>query len=65
MQWRKSFDPSLASTAEGRVLEFLATNLGLPRVIAALRLNPVGGLTRSPGRLDDCHEPVVVRASGS
>ena len=36
MQWRKSFDTSLATTAEGHVLGFLATNLGLPRVIAAL-----------------------------
>jgi hypothetical protein len=36
MQWRKSFDPSLTTTPEGRVLSFLATNLGLPRVIAAL-----------------------------
>jgi hypothetical protein len=94
MQWRKSFDPSLTSTPEGRVLEFVATNLGLPKVIAALnsgfvhswgqggylapassafpspkppvtaetlRLNPVGSLSMSIGRLDDCHEPVVVR----
>jgi hypothetical protein len=97
MQWRKSFDPSLTTTTEGRVLAFLATNLGLPRVIAALnsgfvhswgqggylapatsgfpspkppvtaealRLNPVGSLTRSLGRLDDCHAPVVIRPSG-
>jgi hypothetical protein len=96
MQWRKSFDQSLTTTTEGRVLAFLATNLGLPRVIAALnsgfvhswgqggylapatsgfpspkppvtaealRLNPVGGLTRSLGRLDDCHAPVVIRPS--
>jgi hypothetical protein len=97
MQWRKSFDPSLTTTAEGRVVEFIATNLGLPRVIAALnsgfvhswgqggylapatsnfpapkppvtaealRLNPVGSLSLSLGRLDDCHEPVVTRAAG-
>jgi hypothetical protein len=97
MQWRKSFDPSLTTTPEGRVLEFVAINLGLPKVIAALnsgfvhswgqggylapatssfsppkppvtaealRLNPVAGLTMSLGRLDDCHEPVVVRAAG-
>ncbi|HVN44294.1 MAG TPA: hypothetical protein VMT66_03505 [Steroidobacteraceae bacterium] len=36
MQWRKSFEPSLATTPEGRVLEFVAINLGLPKVIAAL-----------------------------
>jgi hypothetical protein len=93
MQWRKSFDASMTSTPEGRLLGFLATNLGLPRVIAALnsgfvhswgqggylapatsgfvapkppvtaealRLNPVSSLTRSLGRLDDCHEPVVI-----
>jgi hypothetical protein len=97
MQWRKSFDASLTTTTEGRVLEFLAVNLGQPRVIAALnsgfvqpwgqggylapatsafpapkppvtaealRLNPVGGLTLSLGRLDDCRAPVVFRPSG-
>jgi hypothetical protein len=97
MQWRKSFDASLTTTPEGRVLGFVATNLGLPQVIAALnsgfmhpwgqggylapptggfaepkapvtaeelRLNPVGNLTRSLGRLDDCNEPVVLHASG-
>ena len=36
MQWRSSFDASLDATNEGRVLKFLATNLGLPRVLAAL-----------------------------
>ncbi len=36
MQWRKSFDPELTTTPEGRVLNFVATNLGLPRVLAAL-----------------------------
>ena len=36
MQWRKSFDAELATTPEGRVLGFLADNLGLPRVISAL-----------------------------
>jgi hypothetical protein len=94
MQWRKSFDPSLTTTPEGRVLAFLSTNLGLPPVLSALnsafvhswgqggylasassgfaaprppvtadalRLNPVGGLSLSLGRLDDCHEPVAVR----
>lgn len=97
MQWRRSFDPELRTTAEGRVLGFIATNLGQPRVIAALnsgfvhswgqggylapatsafpppkppvtaeslRLNPVGGITLSLGRLDDCREPVVLRPSG-
>jgi len=97
MQWRKSFDASLTTTPEGRIVEFLATNLGLPKVISALnssfvhswgqggylapassgfaapkppvtaeslRLNPVGGVTLSLRRLDDCHEPVVFRASG-
>jgi hypothetical protein len=97
MQWRKSFDASVTSTPEGRIVEFLATNLGLPKVISALnsgfihswgqggylapassgfaapkppvtaeslRLNPVGGVTFSLGRLDDCREPVVFRASG-
>jgi len=97
MQWRKSFDPSLTNTPEGRIVEFLATNLGLPKVIAALnsgfvhswgqggylapatsafsppkppvtaealRLNPVGSLTMSLGRLDACHEPVVIRPTG-
>jgi hypothetical protein len=94
MQWRRSFDASLTTTPEGKVLAFVATNLGLPRVIAALdtgfvhpwgqggylapatsgfpsasppitaeslRLNPVGGLTRSLGRLNDCGEPLVIR----
>jgi hypothetical protein len=98
MQWRKSFDASLTSTTEGRVLGFVATNLGLPRVISALnsgfvhswgqggylapatsgfaspkppvsaedlRVNPVASLTHSSfGKLDDCHEPVLVRPSG-
>jgi hypothetical protein len=97
MQWRATFDRSLTSTKEGRVLRFLATNLGLPRVIAALnsgfvhpwgqggylaparsgfppppppvtaeslRLNPVGSLTRSLGRINNCGEPLVVRPSG-
>lgn len=97
MQWRRSFDASLDKTDEGRVLRFLATNLGAPRVLAALnsgfvhpwgqggylapatsgfpppptpvtadglRVNPVGALTRSLGRLNDCGEPLVVRPSG-
>ncbi|HTV52923.1 MAG TPA: hypothetical protein VME21_17150 [Steroidobacteraceae bacterium] len=97
MQWRRSFDASLDSTNEGRVLRFISTNLGLPRVIAALnsgfvhswgqggylaparsgfpppsppvtadalRTNPVGSLTRSLGRLDNCGEPLTVRPSG-
>jgi len=97
MQWRRSFDTSLGTTNEGRVLRFVAINLGLPRVIAALnsgfvhswgqggylapatsgfppppppvtadalRLNPVGSLTRSLGRLNDCGEPIIVRPSG-
>ncbi len=96
MQWRRSFDPSLTTTPEGRILGFIATNLGLPRVIAALdtgfvhpwgqggylapatsafpspsppitadslRANPVGGLTRSLGRLNNCGEPLVIRRS--
>ncbi len=97
IQWRRSFDASLSATHEGRVLRFVATNLGLPRVIAALnsgfvhawgqggylapatsgfppppppvtadslRQNPVGSLTRSLGRLNDCGEPLVVRPTG-
>jgi hypothetical protein len=97
MQWRRSLDSSLSTTSEGRVLRFVAVNLGLPRVIAALnsgfihpwgqggylapatsgfpappppvtadalRLNPVAGLTRALGRLNDCGEPLVVRATG-
>lgn len=36
MQWLKSFNPSLAATNEGRVLSFVASNMGLPRVIEAL-----------------------------
>jgi hypothetical protein len=97
MQWRHSFDSSLSTTDEGRILGFVATNLGQPRVIAALnsgfvhpwgqggylapatsvfpapkppvtaevlQLNPVGSLTRSLGRLNDCGEPVLVRPSG-
>jgi hypothetical protein len=96
MQWRRSFDASLATTPEGKVLEFIATNMGLPRVIAALdsgfvhpwgqggylapatsgfaspappvtadslRLNPVGAVTHSLGRLNDCGEPLVIRHS--
>jgi hypothetical protein len=97
MQWRRSFDVSLKTTDEGRILSFVALNLGQPRVIAALnsgfihpwgqggylapamsgfpaptppvtaeslRLNPVGSVTRSLGRLNDCGEPLVVRPSG-
>lgn len=97
MQWRRSFDPALKTSDEGRVLGFVAQNLGLPRVIAALnsgfvhpwgqggylapatsafpgprppvtaeslRLDPVGTLTRSLGRLNNCGEPLVVRTSG-
>lgn len=97
MQWRRSFDPALKTSDEGRVLSFVAQNLGLPRVIAALnsgfvhpwgqggylapatsafpaprppvtaeslRLDPVGTLTRSLGRLNNCGEPLVVRTSG-
>jgi hypothetical protein len=77
-------------------LKFVATNLGLPRVIAALntgfvhpwgqggylapangafdpppppvaadtlRTDPVGGLTRSLGALNDCGEPLEIRHS--
>jgi len=36
MQWRRTFDPSLKTTNEGRVLGFVADHMGLPRVIAAL-----------------------------
>ena len=36
MQWRQSYDASVGSTNEGRVLGFVATNLGVPHVIAAL-----------------------------
>jgi hypothetical protein len=97
MQWRRSFDTSLGTTNEGRVLRFVATNLGLPRVIAALnsgfvhpwgqggylaaatggfppppppvtadalRQNPVGSLTRSLGRLNNCGEPLALRPTG-
>jgi hypothetical protein len=97
MQWRRSFDADLDRTNEGRVLHFLASNLGAPRVLAALnsgfvhswgqggylapaasgfpppappvtaealRLNPVGSLTRSLQRLNDCGEPLVIRPSG-
>jgi hypothetical protein len=97
MQWRRSFDAELEKTNEGRVLRFLATNLGAPHVLTALnsgfvhpwgqggylapaksgfppppppvsaealRLNPVGSLTRSLGELDDCGEPLAVRATG-
>jgi hypothetical protein len=94
MQWRKSYDAELTTTSEGRILNFVATNLGLPRVISALnsgfvhswgqggylapatsgfappkppvtaealRLDPVAGVSLSVGRLNDCHEPIVVR----
>lgn len=36
MQWRRSFDGELDKTHEGRVLRFLATNLGAPHVLSAL-----------------------------
>ncbi|MGA7823463.1 MAG: hypothetical protein WCA14_04665, partial [Steroidobacteraceae bacterium] len=97
MQWRRSFDPELDRTNEGRVLRFVASNLGAPRVLAALnsgfvhpwgqggylapatsgfpppsppvtaealRLNPVGSVTRSLERLNDCGEPLVIRPTG-
>jgi hypothetical protein len=96
IQWRRSFDPSLTTTPEGKVLDYIATNLGLPRVLAALdsgfmhpwgqggylapatsgfasptppvtaeslSLNPVGALTHSLGRLNDCGEPLLIRHS--
>jgi hypothetical protein len=97
MQWRRTFDAELDRTNEGRVLRFVAANLGAPRVLAALnsafvhpwgqggylapatsgfpppappvtaealRLNPVGALTRSVERLNDCGEPLVIRPTG-
>src|SRR5882672_2570870 len=36
MQWRRSFDSQLDKTNEGKVLVFVATNMGVPRVIRAL-----------------------------
>jgi hypothetical protein len=36
IQWLESFEPSLTSTDEGRVLSFVATNLGLPRALRGL-----------------------------
>jgi hypothetical protein len=96
MQWRKSFDRSLKTTNEGRVLAFLAEHMGVPRVIAALNTgfvhpwgqggylappssgfpqskppvtadslltNPVGSLSLSLGRLNNCAEPVLVGAA--
>jgi hypothetical protein len=33
IQWLESFGPSLSATDEGRVLSFVATDLGLPRVL--------------------------------
>jgi hypothetical protein len=96
MQWRRSFDPMLRTSNEGRVLAFLADHMGLPRVIAALNSgfvhpwgqggylappssgfapskppitqdsllgNPVGGLSLSLGRLNNCAEPVLVGAA--
>jgi hypothetical protein len=36
IQWLESFEPSMSSTDEGRVLSFVATNLGLPRVLRGL-----------------------------
>lgn len=36
MQWRMSFDPSLGTTPEGRIVSFVATNMGQPRVLEAL-----------------------------
>jgi hypothetical protein len=36
MQWRRSFDSSLRTTEEGRVVAFVADHMGQPQVIAAL-----------------------------
>ncbi len=36
MQWRTSYDGNLETTPEGRLLNFISTNLGLPRVLQAL-----------------------------
>lgn len=36
MQWLKSYDPARNGSHEGKVLSFIATNLGLPRVLQAL-----------------------------
>jgi hypothetical protein len=96
MQWRRSFDGALNTTDEGRLLRFVATNMGLPRVIralnsgfvhpwgqggylapatigfpappppvteAALRDNPVAGISRSLHGLNNCAEPVAVQNS--
>ena len=93
IEWRHSFNPSLATTNEGRVLAFVAAHMGLPRVIAALNTgfvhpwgqggylippssgfpppkppvtaeslltNPVGSVSLSTGRLNNCAEPLLV-----
>jgi hypothetical protein len=36
IQWLESFGPTLTSSDEGRVLSFVATNLGLPRALRGL-----------------------------
>ncbi len=92
LQWRRSYDPALTSTNEGRVLAFIAVHMALPPVIAALnsgfvhpwgqggylappssgyphpqppitaaslQANPVGSLTLSLGRLNNCAAPLV------
>jgi hypothetical protein len=49
--WLRSFDGSLETTHEGRVLAFIATNMGLPRVIRALNT----GFVHSWGRRVTSH----------
>jgi hypothetical protein len=36
INWLESFEPNLTSSDEGRVLSFIATNLGLPRALRGL-----------------------------
>jgi hypothetical protein len=65
MQWLRSFDGSLETTHEGRVLAFIATNMGLPRVIRALNTGfahswgQAGYLAPATGRYQPPAAPVT------
>lgn len=66
IQWLKSFDPSLSSTNEGRVLAFIASALGQPSVLRVINegfVHPWGqGGYLAPARTAASATPTVATA---
>lgn len=66
IQWLKSFEPSLSSTNEGRVLAFIASALGQPGVLRVINegfVHPWGqGGYLAPARTAASASPTVVTA---